>query len=60
MVKFLGAVAVLALVAVILAVYGPSLPPGNPLHEAGNVLRDLGQAIGRGFGGGYAELVGGN
>jgi hypothetical protein len=58
--KFLGVIAVLALAAVALAVFGPNLPPGNPLHDLGSALREFGGTIGRGFGGGYAELVGGN
>ena len=52
--------AIVVLGALALAVIGPTLPPGNPLHDIGGMLRDIGQTVSRGFGGGYGELVQGN
>jgi hypothetical protein len=51
--------AILAVVLLGLAVLGPNLPEGNPLHTIGDGLRGIGDGIARGFGGGYGELPAG-
>lgn len=50
---------ILAAVVIGLAVIGPSLPEGNPLRTVGESMRDIGEGIARGFGGGYGELPAG-
>jgi hypothetical protein len=55
--RIIVALLVIALIAVLLAVGGPSLPEGNFLRGLGESIRGVGDAIGRGFGGGYGELT---
>jgi hypothetical protein len=43
---FFTIVLIAAVLLVLVTLIGPSLPPGNPLH-------DLGRWMARGFGGGY-------
>lgn len=48
---------VASVVVVALAAAGPALPDGNFLKGVSDTLRGVGQAIARGFGGGYGELA---
>ena len=52
------ALVLLSIVALALAVFGPSMPAGSPLRAMGQGVRDIGDFIARGFGGGYGELGG--
>lgn len=49
--------AVLVILLVVVAVIGPSMPPGNPLRAAGDSLSGIGEFLSRGFGGGYGEIA---
>lgn len=48
---------VLLIVAVLVAVVGPSMPAGSPLRAAGEGIRGIGDWLGSGFGGGYGEIA---
>lgn len=55
--RFVVALVLVLLAAVALAVLAPSLPAG-PLRDLGQGLRDIGDFVASGFGGGYGELGG--
>lgn len=50
-------VVIILIVAVALAVVGPSMPAGSPWRAAGDGLRGIGDFLARGFGGGYGEIA---
>ncbi|MCH8982516.1 MAG: hypothetical protein IH943_00270 [Acidobacteria bacterium] len=41
------------------ALIGPSLPEGNPLRDAAEGLREIGNSMADNFGGGYGQLPAG-
>jgi len=55
--KFFLLVAVVLVALVLVVVVGPTLPEGNPIRAVGESLRDFGQMIGDGFGGGYQPIT---
>ena len=53
--RFLKVLVIVIVGVVAFALIGPSLPEGNPLHDAAESLRAVGQNMADGFGGGYSQ-----
>lgn len=48
---------VVFLVVAAAAILGPGLPEGNPIRDFGESVRQFGDSMGRGFGGGYQPVT---